>query len=182
MRVVLVGMLLLSGCSAGPEEIAIAIQSENPVMREDGAKIAQNYDDEAVIGALIAVLSDPAPQVRLNAIESLAELEATAAVPALETRLREDESPAVRRVAADALGRLVAKDSVPSLIAYLATFGPNDPDQLAAIWAIGHIGDEGGGMDPAVKKVALATLVKIRDTTENVYVRYNVNAALRTLK
>jgi hypothetical protein len=174
-------LLLLAACSAGPDDIAKAIQSENPVMREDGAKIAQNYDDDVVVNALIAVLGDPSEQVRLNAIESLAELEATAAGPALIARLQTDESTKVRRAAADALGRLVFKDAMPALITYVASFGPDDHEQLAGIWAIGNIGNE-GKMDPDTKKAALATLVHIRDSTKDIFVRYNTNAALRTLK
>lgn len=173
--------VLAVACGAGPDEIATAIKSENPVMREDGAKIAQNFDDTVVIDALVSVLADPSEQVRLNAIESLAELEATSAAPALIQRLQTDESQKVKRAAADALGRLVAKEGVPALLAYLATFPADDHEQLAAIWAIGHIGDE-GGLDPELKKSALVALVQIRDTTTDRYVRYNTNAALRTLK
>ena len=119
-------LVLLVACGAGPDEIATAIKSDNPVMREDGAKIAQNFDDQVVIDALVAVLADPSEQVRLNALESLAELEATSAAPAIVERLEKDASPQVKRAAADALGRLVAKEGVPALLAYLATFGPND--------------------------------------------------------
>lgn len=172
---------LLVACGAGPDEIAIAIRSDNPVMREDGAKIAQNFDDSVVIDALVSVLGDPSEQVRLNAIESLAELEASGAAPGLIERLQVDESVKVKRAAADAIGRLVAKEGVPALLAYLATFPADDHEQLAAIWAIGHIGDE-GGLEPELKKSALLALVHIRDTTTDRYVRYNTNAALRTLK
>ncbi len=174
-------LVLLVACGAGPDEIAMAIASENPVMREDGAKIAQNFDDQVVIDALVSVLADPSEQVRLNAIESLAELEAVGAAPAIIARLEGDESPKVRRAAADALGRLLAKEGVPPLLAYLATFGANDHEQLAAVWAVGHIGNE-GGLDPEVKKAALVALVHLRDTTTDRYVQYNVNVALRTLK
>ncbi|MFN7145666.1 MAG: HEAT repeat domain-containing protein [Myxococcota bacterium] len=174
-------LALLLACGAGPDEIAIAIKSENPVMREDGAKIAQNFDDEVVVEALVAVIADPSEQVRLNAIESLAELEAASAAPALVERLKADESPKVRRAAADALGRLLAKDAVPELITYVSGFPPDDRQMLAGVWAIGFIGNE-GGLDPAVKKTALEMLVHLRDTTTDRYVRYNVNAALRTLK
>lgn len=174
-------LALLVGCGAGPDEIATAIKSENPVMREDGAKIAQNFDDIVVVDALVSVLADPSEAVRLNAIESLAELAATTATPALIQRLESDESPKVRRAAADALGRLLAKDAVPQLITYVASFDVNDRAQLAGVWAIGFIGNE-GGLDPAVKASALETLVRLRDTTTDIYVRYNVNAALRTLK
>lgn len=174
-------LLLLAACGAGPEEIATAIRSENPVLREDGAKIAQNFEDPAVVEALISVIDDPSEQVRLNAIESLAELEAQAAAPQLVERLKLDESAKVRRASADALGRLLAKDAVPELIVYVSSFAPDDREQLAGVWAIGFIGNQ-GGLEPDVKRAALDTLVRIRETTTDIYVRYNVNAALRTLK
>lgn len=177
----MIGLLFaLMGCDPAPEDIAKAIGSENPVMREDGAKIAQNYDDEAVVAALVAVLSDPSEAVRLNAIESLAELEATTAAPALIERLKVDESAKVRRAAADALGRLAAEEAIPDLIAYVLAFGPNDHEQLAGIWALGNIGAEGLPAD--AKKAALATLVSRREATTDRYVRYQASAALRTLK
>lgn len=174
-------LALLVACGAGPDEIATAIKSENPVMREDGAKIAQNFDDPVVVDALVAVLSDPSEQVRLNAIESLAELEATTVSAALIERLQTDESPKVKRAAADALGRLESKDAVLPILAYLATFSPDDREQLAGIWAIGHIGDA-GALDAESKKASLVALVGIRDTTKDIYVRYSTNTALRTLK
>ena len=172
----------LLACGPSATEIATAIGSKNPVMREDGAKIAQNFDDPVVVDALVAVLADPSEAVRLNAIESLAELEATSAGPAIIERLKTDESDKVKRAAADALGRLVVVEAVPDLLMWLDHFSPDDHAQLAGIWAVGHIGDEAGPLDPAVKDAALATLVRIRESTTDVYVRYNVNAALRTLK
>lgn len=171
----------LAGCDPAPEDIAKAIASENPVMREDGAKIAQNYDDAVVVDALVASLADPSEKVRLNAIESLAELEADAAVPALITRLQEDTSAKVRRASADALGRLQAKEAVAPLIAYLLSFTSDDHAQLVAIWAIGNIGSE-GGLPPEDRKAALATLVARREGTQDKFVRYVASAALRTLK
>jgi HEAT repeat protein len=172
----------LLACGPSATEIATAIQSQNPVMREDGAKIAQNFDDQVVIDALVSVLADPSEAVRLNAIESLAELEATSAGPALIERLKVDESDKVKRAAADALGRLVVVEAIPELLAWLDHFQPDDHAQLAGIWAVGHIGDEAGPLGADVKGAALTTLVRIRETTKDPYVRYNVNAALRTLK
>ena len=90
----------LLACSPSAEDIATAIHSENPVMREDGAKIAQNYDDEVVVKALLDVIGDPSEKVRLNAIESLAELQAQDAGLALIERLQSDPSPTVQRAAA----------------------------------------------------------------------------------
>lgn len=178
--VLALALLGLAGCSPAAGDIAKAIGSDNPVMREDGAKIAQNYDDEVVVAALVEVLADPSEAVRLNAIESLAELEAASAAPALIERLKADESPKVRRAAADALGRLMVKESVPDLVAYVATFGPDDRDQLVGLWALGNIGSE--GLSAELKAPALETLVQRRESTTDRYVRYTASAALRTLK
>ncbi len=167
-------------CSPAPEDIATAIASGNPVMREDGAKIAQSYSDPVVEAALISVLADSAPMVRLNAIESLAEIEATTAGPALVERLEGDGEPRVRRAAADALGRLKEPSAVAPLIVYMATFAPNDREQLVAVWALGNIGAE--GLEAGPKQATLEALVALRDATSDKYVRYQTTAALRTLK
>ncbi len=172
-------LALLFACSPAPEEIATAIGSKNPVMREDGAKIAQNYPDEVVEKALIAVLGDPSLTVRLNAIESLAEIEATTAGAPLVDRLEHDEDPKVRRAAADALGRLKVKEAAPALVTYLAAIAPNDREQLCAVWALGNIGAE--GLDPAGLTLVLDTLVALRDATTDKHIRYQASAALRTL-
>jgi hypothetical protein len=172
--------LLLAGCDPAPEDIAKAIGSQNPVMREDGAKIAQNYDDPVVVEALVKLLADPSEKVRLNAIESLAELEATAAVPALLDSLGSDPSVKVKRACADALGRLGTQEAVPDLIAYVETFGPNDREQLAGLWAIGNIGSL--GLPAELKSAALTELVAKREATADKYILYSTNAALRTLK
>lgn len=172
---------VLAACGPSPEDIAKAVSSDNPVMREDGAKIAQNYDDPAVIDALIKVLSDPSETVRLNAIESLAELEATKAVPALIDSLNGDPSPKVKRAACDALGRLKAREALPDIIAYVESFTANDRGQLVGIWAIGYIGAE-GGLSADLKKQALDLLVARRDGSTDKFIVYQAKAALRTLK
>lgn len=173
-------LLLLTGCSPSASDIAHAIGSENPVMREDGAHIAQNYADPLVWDALIKTLKDHSQKTKLNAIESLAYTEATLAGPALIDVLQTDEDPLVRRAAADALGRLCIKESVPALTAYVGEFGPNDRDQLTGIWALGNIGAQ--GLPAEEKKAVLDTLVAKRESTTDRYVLYNANAALRTLK
>lgn len=176
---ILLSMLL--GCSPSAEDIAKAIASENPVMREDGAKIAQNYDDEVIIDTLIAVIADPSEKVRLNSIESLAELQAIKAGPAMVERLQTDASPKVQLAAADALGRILYKEAVPALIAYCNTFtDPNDRNQLGAIWAIGRIGYE--GLEPEIKRQAMEFLVARRAVTTDRYILYNISMALRYLK
>lgn len=172
-------LLLAAGCSPAAADIAKAISSENPVMREDGAKIAQNYADPLVWDALIKTLHDNSQKTKLNAIEALAYTDATLAGPALIDVLKTDPDPLVKRAAADALGRLEILDAAPALVEYLATFQPNDRDQLAGIWALGNIGAQGLPADQ--KKLVLDTLVQKREATTDRYVLYNSNAALRTL-
>lgn len=173
-------LLLPLACSPSAEDIAKTVASTNPVVREDGAKIAQGYPDPVVEKALIAALGDPARTVRLNAIESLAEIEATTAGAPLIDRLANDDDPLVRRAAADALGRLHEKGAVAALIVYLQGFGANDREQLAGVWALGAIGAE--GLDPEPRQALLDALVTLRDTTTDKYIRYQTTAALRTLK
>ena len=174
-------LLSLFACGPSAADIATAIGSENPVMREDGSKIAQNYAEGEVEEALLTVIADPSEATRLNAIESLAEIEATTATEALVDRLNNDESPRVRRAAADALGRLQAKDAAPALILYVQSFAPSDRQMLAGVWALGNIGSE-GGLDPEVRKAVLATLVALRDSSHDRLIRWQATSALRTLK
>ncbi len=180
MRIPLTLAVLLIGCSPAAADIAKAISSENPVMREDGAKIAQNYADPLVWDALIKTLKDNSQKTKLNAIESLAYTEATLAGPALIDVLQTDADPLVQRAAADALGRLCIEEAVPALTTYVGSFEPNDLNQLTGIWALGNIGAQGLPADQ--KALVLATLVQKRETTTDRYVLYNANYALRTLK
>ncbi len=174
-----IALVLLTGCSPTPADIAKAIGSENPVMREDGAHIAQNYEDPLVWDALIKTLKDNSQKTKLNAIESLAYTQATLSGPALIDVLQTDPDPLVKRAAADALGRLCIKEAVPALTAYIGEFGPNDRAQLAGIWALGNIGAQ--GLDADSKKAVLDTLVARREATTDRYVLFNANTALRTL-
>lgn len=176
MTFVLVALL---ACGPSSSDVAKVVANGNPVQREDGAKIARNFEGEAVEEALVAVLEDPAEQVRLNAIESLATLGAARAVPALERRLSDDASPAVKRAAADALGRLKAVGSAGALVTYVEGFGPDDRGQLAGLWALGALGAEGLG---DARGRVLDALVAKRSATKDRYVRYNASAALRTLR
>lgn len=173
-------VLALTGCSPAPADIAKAISSPNPVMREDGAKIAQNYADPLVWDALIKTLHDKSQKTKLNAIEALATTEATLSGPALIDVLKTDPDPLVQRAAADALGRLEVEAAAPALIEYLASFDPNDRKQLAGIWALGNLGAQ--GLPAEAKQVVLDTLVSKRESTTDRYVLYSANAALRTLK
>jgi HEAT repeat protein len=109
--------------------------------------------------------------VRLNAIESLAELEAGQAVPALVALLEAEEvSPEELRATVDALGRLGDVQAVPVLIAYLEAREAAAPP-LNAIWALGNLEDHR----------ALEVLSRLRESKDP-YVRWNATLALRNLR
>jgi len=164
-------ILLLSLLACGPssEDIATNLASANPVVREDTAKIARNFGSESVEAALMGVLVDDEAVVRLNAIESLVELECVEAVPALMSRLDAEPNLKARRAIVDALGRLGDVQAVPILVQYLKDRVDDPP--LNVIWALGALEDHR----------ALEVLAGLRSSTDP-YVVWNVNQALRNLR
>jgi HEAT repeat protein len=145
------------------------LSSQNPVVREDTAKIARNFGSDSVESALIEVLNDEEPRVRLNAVESLIELETVEAVPQLVVRLEVETVPFVQRAVVDALGRLKDPRAVPALITYLEA--RTDAPPLNAVWALGNLEDGR----------ALNVLSAMRASPDQ-HVVWNVNQALRKLK
>ena len=140
MRTGILPLIVLLACGPDPADIAKNLESENPVIREDTAKIAHNFDSEEVRQGLIGALSDESEMVRFNAVKSLVELEEAGAVPTLLERLEVEESPVVEREIIDALGQLKDVDAVPVLMAYIeANSDPTPP--LNAIWALGFLED-----------------------------------------
>jgi HEAT repeat protein len=160
---------LLLACGPTPEDIARNLASPNPAVRQDTAKIAKNFGGEATEAALVGVLGDPIENVRLNAVQSLVELEAVSAVPFLMARLEAEPAPRVQREIVDALGRLGDRQAVPTLLAYLEARAEDPP--VNAIWALGNLGD------PA----ALEPLIALR-LSDDPHVAYNANVALRNLQ
>ena len=158
--------LMLMACGKDPTMVLAGIESENPVVREDMVLIARGVSDPAVTSALIGALDDSSSTVRLRAVESLAELGATEATEALVARLS-DEDRAVRRAAADAIGRVGGESAVGPLLEYVerASVPP-----LNAIWALGNLGST----------AAIPLLALLRES-ENQYVAYNADTALRKL-
>ena len=164
-------LLALLGCGPSTEDIARNLQSANPAVRVDTAKIARNFGSDGVEKALIDALDDEIEQVQVHAIESLAELEAKQAAPALIAMVAAGEvPPQVLQAAVDTLGRLGDSEAVPTLIAYLEAREQTSPP-LNAIWALGYIEDHRG----------LDVLSRLRDSKDP-YVRWNANQALRNLR
>ena len=165
----MIWLLTLLACGPSPDDIATNLQSANPVVREDTAKIARNFGSDAVEAALVEVLGDPESKVRLNAVESLVELDSIDAVPSLMKRLQVETEPRVQRAIVDALGRLGDTQAVPALIAHLKTHIDDPP--LNVIWALGALEDHR----------SLDVLAGLRASTDP-YVVWNVNQALRNLR
>lgn len=160
---------LLAACDPSDEDIARNLASPNPVVREDTAKIAKNFGSDAVNLSLIGALKDESPRVRRNAVDSLAELEAVSAVPALVAVLETETDETVKKQAIDALGRLDDRAALPALLALVEADETNPP--LNAIWALGRVGD--ASAVPVLSRLSVST-----DT----YIAWNARLALRDLK
>jgi HEAT repeat protein len=165
--VILLATLLACGPSA--QQVVAGLASENPTTREDMARAAGSIHHAKVVTALIEALDDPSPDVRKNAVESLAALKAIDAVPSLCELVGGDPSEAVQRAAVASLARLGDPRAVPVLVAHLEANRSSPP--LDAIWALGEIGDPG----------AVAILSELRKSSD-VYVAYNATHALERIK
>lgn len=171
MQLLLIGAL--TACGPSPDDIAANLSSNNPVTREDTAKIARNFGSPEVEAALIAALKDESVKVRYNALESLIELETVEAVPTIMAMLSLEEDREVEQLAVDALGRLKDPQAVPVLLAYIETCR-DDPSRtvpLNAIWALGFIGDS----------QALDLLSELREDSDT-YISWNAEQALKNLR
>ncbi len=164
---------LLIACGPTPDDIANNLSSANPVVREDTSKIARNFGSPEVEAALIKSLQDPSQKVRYNSLESLIDLEAVTAVPAIMAMLEVESDRDVAKVAVDALGRLKDPQAVPTLIAYIETCRDDVTRSipLNAIWALGYIGDG----------QALELLSGLREDPD-IYVSWNADQALKSLR
>jgi HEAT repeat protein/beta-lactamase regulating signal transducer with metallopeptidase domain len=95
---------------------------------------------DTAVPALLSVLGDEHPAVRLAAVQSLGQLTDPRAVDALVQALRTDTDARVREAAAEALGEIDSPRALPGLIAALGA------ERVGAVrakiaWALGEIGD-----------------------------------------
>ena len=160
--------LLLLACGPGADAISTGIGSDNPAVREDMVAAGKLVDDPAVVQALIGALDDPSADIRVAALESLAELDAVDAVPSILPRLQDTE-PKVQRAAVETLARLGDPQAVPDLVEYVDG-RRHGRVPLNAIWALGVLGDA----------QALPLLATLREH-EDPYVVYNACNALREI-
>lgn len=163
--------IVLVGCGPDGNTVVVGIQSENPVVREDMVEFAKKFDEPKVVEALVGTLNDPSEVIRLKAVKSLGELKPKVAAEPLVTVFEQDESEYVRREAIEALGRIGDPIAVEPFLTYLQTFDPNKAP-VDVIWALGNIGD----------RSALTVLSELRETSQDPYVVFNVNMALRKIR
>lgn len=162
---------LIAGCGPAAEQVVTGLQSDNPAVREDMAEFARKFDEPMVVDALIDTLDDPSASIRVKAVESLGELGHAAGTADLVDVMANDPSEEVRRTAVEALGRIKDPAAVAPLLIILEHYPP-DEAPFNVIWALGNIGD----------KRALPLLSTIREATDDPYVVYNVNVALRKIR
>ncbi len=160
---------LMLACGPKIETVLTGLGNENPAARQDMVKIARKYDDPRVVEALTLALDDSEAIIRLNAVESLAQLSSGSAVPALIGRLS-DPNDKVQRAAVEALGKLGDPAATEPLIAYVQD-RMSERVPLNALWALGNIAD--------IRAMALLSQLR---THADPYVAYNAHQALRQLK
>ncbi len=156
--------LLLLACGPEPAVVVQGMSSQNPAVREDMVTLARKVEGEEVVEALMVLLEDPAPAIRVRAIEALAEQGVVEAAPAIAERV-EDRDPDVQTAAIEALGRLKDPAGVEALMAIAEREARVD-----AIWALGAIGDAR----------ALPLLSRMAGYN-NEYVAWNAEVALRAI-
>ena len=125
------------------EESSAAATLASRIMQSgtpDSQAPAKTQSRDTAVPALLTVLNDENPTVRLAAVEALGNLEDPRAVDALVQALRTDADARVREAAANALGEIDSARAVPGLIAALGA------EKVTAVrakiaWALGEIDD-----------------------------------------
>jgi HEAT repeat protein/beta-lactamase regulating signal transducer with metallopeptidase domain len=128
-----------TSASAEPESVAPLASLAAEIAQDSQAPTKAQGRDTAV-PALLSVVTDSSPAVRLAAVEALGNLADPRAVDALVQALRTDTDARVREAAAESLGEIDSPRAVPGLIAALGS------ERVTAVrakiaWALGEIDD-----------------------------------------
>ncbi len=102
-----------------PELVLHLRVEETPFVRIGILRALARLGEPGGVGPAAVALADPEPEVRAEAVRTLAALGAEERAADVTLRLREDDDPGVRAAAAEALGRLGALPAIPDLIARL---------------------------------------------------------------
>jgi HEAT repeat protein/beta-lactamase regulating signal transducer with metallopeptidase domain len=151
----------------------IAAKFANIGVNDDRSEEAQKRTAHFAIGPLITALNDTDAGVRLEAAQSLGQMEDSLAVAALTRALRSDSDARVRKMAAWALGNIEDESAVSALVQALKI----DKDievRRTSVWALGQIEDESAvpalaeslrDSDAEVRKLSVWALGQIEDAS-----------------
>ena len=157
---------VMTGCSSDLDQKVENLQSPNPMVRLETAKLAKRENDPRLAAALAPLLKDSSKETRLTAANSLTYMGTAQEVPALAAALEDDDRD-VRLAAVSALGHIQDERAVGPLLKLLAS----EPEPYSIIWALGNIGSN-QCLD------ALAT----RLDDEDRYTRYQTRRALLKIR
>ncbi|MEN3942832.1 PVC-type heme-binding CxxCH protein [Prosthecobacter sp. SYSU 5D2] len=105
------------------EDVLTALKDAHPGVRENALRMAEDFDDSAVLKAAWSLASDPDAKVRLQLAFSLGQWSQAGAGEVLAGMLREHENNAFIRVAC-------LSSALPHLDALAASAGPHSRDPL----------------------------------------------------
>ena len=129
-------------------KLGFGTRQDLPVASDDmDADADENQEpaklSDTALNALIGVLDDVSPEVRLSAIEALGQEGDPRAIAALSNALRTDKDASVRRSAAWALGQIEHVGGVPALSDAVKSDSDMEVRRTSA-WALGQIEAESG--------------------------------------
>lgn len=104
--------------------LAGCMNNTDASLRKEGARGMGAIGAENSIPVLLKMLSDKDENVKINAITSLAWLQAKEAVPVLSKFLAEDKSKWIKRRCAQALGQIGNQEAIPLLMKYIRSEDP----------------------------------------------------------
>jgi HEAT repeat protein len=168
LLVVLPALILapLQGCSSDLEQQVANLESANPMVRLEAAKLAKRDNDPRIAAALTPLLNDSSKEIRLTAADSLTYIAGEDEVPALAGALA-DSDREVRLAAVNALGRIQDERAVVPLLKLLQS----EHEPYSIIWALGNIGSS----------QSLDALTPMLDH-EDRYTRYQARRALLKIR
>ncbi len=126
--------------SASVESVARSMDSADPMERLDGLRSLTSLEDDHAIDLLLQALGDTDMRVRAKAIDSCADLRATAATPVLIQQLfMSDTAPPVKQRILAALGK-IGDSGAAKPIMELLDQGLDPATRGTAIFALGDLG------------------------------------------
>ncbi|MDD3928153.1 MAG: HEAT repeat domain-containing protein, partial [bacterium] len=126
----------------------VLCEEDDPSARADGARGIGAVGEKKGVPILLKMLADKDENVRVNAVISLAWLQAKEAVPVLSRLLKEDKSKWIKRRCAQALGQIGDRSVIPLLQEYIESSDPYLAEN--AILSLGWLRAE-GAVDGLIK-------------------------------